>query len=77
MKQLNVLAFGAVAEITGDKFTLMNIDSTGDLQQQLGIRFPDIKNISYAIAVDKTVVNTNTVLHNNATVAILPPFSGG
>jgi len=40
-------------------------------------KYPRLKTVQYAIAVNKEVIQQNTILDNDATVAILPPFSGG
>ena len=78
MKQINVLTFGAITEITGSKSFLMNgIDSTQHLVDLLEEKYPRLKTVQYAIAVNKEVIQQNTILDNDATVAILPPFSGG
>ena len=78
MKQINVLTFGAITEITGSKsFFMQGIDSTEHLVDLLEEKYPRLKTIQYAIAVNKEVIQQNTMLDNDATVAILPPFSGG
>jgi len=78
MKQIKVLTFGAITEITGSKnFLMQGIDSTQHLVQLLEEKYPRLKAVQYAIAVNKEVIQQNTVLDNDATVAILPPFSGG
>jgi molybdopterin converting factor small subunit len=33
--------------------------------------------ISYVIAVDKKKSTTDTIIHPDSTIALLPPFSGG
>jgi molybdopterin converting factor small subunit len=78
MKTINVLTFGAVTEITGDKsFIMEGIESTEMLMQVLEEKFPLLKTVQYAIAVNKEVIQKQTALENGNTVAILPPFSGG
>ncbi len=78
MKQINVLTFGAITEITGSKsFLMQGIDSTERLVDLLEEKYPRLKTVQYAIAVNKEVIQQNTMLDNDATVAILPPFSGG
>lgn len=78
MKTVNVLTFGAITDITGNKnFTMQEIDSTEELIEVLEEKYPLLKTIQYAIAVNKEVIHQHTKLENEATVAILPPFSGG
>lgn len=78
MKEINILAFGAVADIVGkSSFVLPAPSSTDELKEQLETDYPALKNISYAVAVNKQMVTASTALEPNATVALLPPFSGG
>lgn len=78
MKEITVLTFGAVTDIVGKKaFQLSGVESTDELRQKLETDYPALKNLTYAVAVNKQLVNTSTPLDSNATVALLPPFSGG
>ena len=78
MKEISVLTFGAIADITGKgSFVVNNIASTGELKTQIELQFPALKGIAYAIAVNKQMITTSTALEDGATVALLPPFSGG
>jgi sulfur-carrier protein len=74
---VNIIAFGQLADITGSLLSLDNITDTDDLVRQLNKLYPALANKKYVIAVDKRVVTINTILGNNNTVALLPPFSGG
>ena len=78
MKEVNVLLFGAVADIVGkNNLFISGVSTTEDLKEKLETDFPALKKISYAVAVNKQMVSTTTVLEPDATVALLPPFSGG
>lgn len=78
MKQINVLTFGAITDITGNNnFVVKDVESTDVLKMQLEEQYPQLKTINYAIAVDKQIITADTSLQHNSTVAILPPFSGG
>lgn len=78
MKEIHVLAFGAVTDIVGtSSFVIIDVDSTDKLKSRLEDKFPALKNISYAIAVNKHIITKPMALKTNATVALLPPFSGG
>ena len=78
MKETSVLAFGVVADIVGkNSFTVSGVGTTTELKEKLETEFPALKNISYAIAVNKQLVTVTTPLEVNTTVALLPPFSGG
>lgn len=76
--KINVLTFGAISDITGTKSLEMEgIDSTQKLVQSLEEKYPLLKTIQYAIAVNKEVIQEHTNLNDDTTVALLPPFSGG
>lgn len=74
---VNIIIFGQLTDITGSSLSLDNITDTDNLVRQLNKLYPALADKKYVVAVDKQVVTTNTVLTNNNTVALLPPFSGG
>ena len=76
--QINLLAFGKVAAITGDHFVLNeSISDTNALQQLLQNKFAALQGLKYRLAVNKHMVEQNVPLTDNDTIALLPPFSGG
>lgn len=75
--QIKVLSFGQLAEITGKERFGWRAADTDSLRQSLGEKYPALKERKYAIAVNRQLVRQNTVLTENAEVALLPPFSGG
>ena len=78
MKQINVLTFGAITEITGLKnFVIEAVDTTELLVQILEEKYPGLKTVQYAIAVNKEMIQEPVALNDHAEVALLPPFSGG
>ena len=78
MKQINVLTFGAIREITGNKNLVVEaVDTTDALVKLLEEKYPILKTVQYAIAVNKEIIQQPVVLNDHADVALLPPFSGG
>ena len=71
------MAFGQLAEIMGANVPVNGIADTNGLVQYLEHKYPQIKSIPYKIAINKKIINANTVLDENAVVALLPPYSGG
>lgn len=73
--------FGLIADITNTKeelFRLEKLDyTTNDLMQQLHEKYTGLQNISFAIAVNKSITTTAINIKNNDTIALLPPFAGG
>jgi sulfur-carrier protein len=76
---IKILFFGSVAEVTGkteqlEKESQPVKELIGKLEQQ----YPALKGRKFKVSVDKKIINDqDTVIPENAEVAILPPFSGG
>ena len=76
--EINLLAFGQIAEITGKSaWKMIEIKNTNTLIKNLEDQFPALVKMKYSIAVNKKVIQENTILNDNDTIALLPPFSGG
>lgn len=76
--EINLLSFGQVTDITGkDSWKIPDVKNTDDLNKFLAKAWPQLQSIKYSIAVNKKIIQENTQLHDEDTVAILPPFSGG
>lgn len=74
---INIIIFGRLTDIAGSSLSLENVTDTNTLVKELHTLYPRLVDTKYAIAVNKIVVNENTVLTEESTVALLPPFSGG
>ncbi|MBK9193471.1 MAG: hypothetical protein IPO17_00480 [Flavobacteriales bacterium] len=55
----------------------MSASSTTALKHQLETRIPDLDKLSYALAVDRVIVNDDRPLIGTEEIALLPPFAGG
>ncbi len=75
--KINIIIFGQLCEVLGEKLVMDNIADTESLRQELYKKFPALVNYKYVMAVNKKQITTNTVLNEGAVVALLPPFSGG
>jgi molybdopterin synthase sulfur carrier subunit len=74
---ISIMIFGQLTDITGNSLSLDDISDTDSLIRKLNKLYPELVEKKFVIAVDKQVVNENTILNDNNTVALLPPFSGG
>ena len=74
---LKISIFGHLTEITGQNLELTGIQDTNLLKHKLYELYPDLRNKSFAIAVDKKVIQSNILLTDHSEIALLPPFSGG
>jgi molybdopterin synthase sulfur carrier subunit len=76
--EINLLAFGQIAEIMGkSSWKMAGIKDTNTLIEKLEEQFPALVKTNYSIAVNKKVIQENTTINENDTIALLPPFSGG
>lgn len=76
--RINVLAFGQIAEITGKaEWITEDFQTTSALYNGLIQKYPELKVMNMAIAVNKQIVHSDRILQEGDTVALMPPFSGG
>ncbi|MBK5270094.1 MAG: MoaD/ThiS family protein [Bacteroidia bacterium] len=76
--RVNVIIFGQLKDIIHSKSLVVEeIGSTDKLIQHLNGVYPELINSKYLIAVQKEIISSDTVLNNNDTVALLPPYAGG
>jgi molybdopterin synthase sulfur carrier subunit len=76
--KVNISIFGQLTDIvTKDSLIINDISDTNTLTEQLNKTYPALAAIKYAIAVNKNIITNNTILNDNDTVALMPPFSGG
>jgi molybdopterin converting factor small subunit len=74
---VKIILFGRLAEIAGNSVWLEDVSDTDSLKIELQKHYPEMAHTKYVIAVNKRVVNENTLLSADSVVALLPPFSGG
>lgn len=74
---MQIILFGRLAEIAGSAVFVNDAADTENLIKDLHKIYPALAETKYVIAVNKQVVNSNTLLNENSVVALLPPFSGG
>jgi len=76
--KIKLLFFGNISDITGTgEMDYSNAADTDMLELDLKNKFPQLKNFTYRIAVNKQIINENTKLKDGDEIAFLPPFSGG
>ena len=74
---IHIILFGRLADIAGNSVFINDVADTDSLINALHNTYPALAEAKYVIAVNKQVVASNTLLHENTVVALLPPFSGG
>ena len=76
--KINIIVFGQLTEIIGnDNLVVSDTKNTDSLMEQLHKLYPALADTKFLMAVDKQLITANTILTNNSTIALLPPFSGG
>ena len=76
--KINIIVFGQLTDIIGnDNLVVSDTKDTDSLMEQLHKLYPALADIKFLTAVDKQLITANTILTNNSTIALLPPFSGG
>ncbi|MEX1132772.1 MAG: MoaD/ThiS family protein [Flavobacteriales bacterium] len=74
---MEVLLFGLVAEHAGTDRLVLEASTLEGLRSSLEERIPQLANLSYATAVDRSVVHGDMPLTGSEEIAVLPPFAGG
>ncbi len=75
---VNVILFGPLTDITqANHISLSNVTDTDDMVKQLHKLYPGLAASPYIIAVNEELISGNTILFDNNTVALLPPYAGG
>ncbi|REJ81008.1 MAG: MoaD/ThiS family protein [Bacteroidetes bacterium] len=73
-----IQSYGKIAEITGTQVDNIKIPSDTEMLRNLLLeKFPELKNHSFLLAVNRNIVNEKKALSGDEEIAIMPPFSGG
>ncbi|MBK9271511.1 MAG: MoaD/ThiS family protein [Saprospiraceae bacterium] len=76
--EINLICFGVIGEKCGFKEKkIVGPNNTEELVHWLEKECPEIKSLSYSIAVNRKMVHSSIELSHQCEVALLPPFSGG
>ena len=74
---VKIKLYGQLKQIAGESEIIIEAADTDGLMKEIAGRFPMIENLTYLIAVDRTVVQANTSIKAGQELALLPPYSGG
>ncbi|CAM1350552.1 MoaD/ThiS family protein [Tenacibaculum insulae] len=79
--KITVLLFGIATDLTGNSSLIVELPVTTNIasfKNLLVTQHPKLKQMSsYAIAINESYANDETVIKENDVVAIIPPVSGG
>lgn len=74
---MEVLLFGMIAERAEVGTLELNAKNMKELRDQLVMRINGLNDLSYSIAVDRSIVHGEMDLTGDEEIAVLPPFAGG
>jgi molybdopterin synthase sulfur carrier subunit len=74
---VTIQLFGQLKQIAGSSELTTEAMDTDGLLKEMAARFPILENLKYLIAIDRTIVQTNTGIKAGQELALLPPYSGG
>ncbi len=78
---ITVKYFGMLTEQTHKQEETLTFESQNNdiqsLETSILHKYPELKKMSYNIALNQNIVAKTTVIHNGDELAFLPPFAGG
>lgn len=76
---ITIQVFGKLTEILGtNTYTIDFTKKTvAELKAQLHHTFPTLATMTYLVVVNNQKANDDTIIPVNASLALLPPYSGG
>lgn len=74
---MEVLLFGMIAERAEVGTLQLDAKNMKELRDQLAMCIKGLNELSFSIAVDRTIVHGEMDLIGNEEIAVLPPFAGG
>ena len=76
---ITIQVFGKLTEILGTNTytTDFTKKTVAELKAQLHHTFPTLATMTYLVVVNNQKANDDTIIPVNASLALLPPYSGG
>lgn len=76
--EIDIITFGKISEIIPNGImSFAAVTDTDELKAILEQRYPQLSEIKYKLALNKTLIQRNKPVTDGVTIAIMPPFSGG
>lgn len=78
--KIEVLYFGLIEEALGirkETITMASETSLLQVKAHLLSKYPALKQIAFQTALNKKIVPNEALIHQDAEIALLPPFAGG
>ena len=74
---IRVLWFGVAQEVAGTPEEEFIAEDTATLRLQIFEKHPQMRNVKFRLALNRTMLKKDGQLEENDVVAVLPPFAGG
>jgi molybdopterin synthase sulfur carrier subunit len=75
---VQILFFGQLTDKTGcSSATIENPQTIGKLKSVVIQKYPDLATAKFTIALNNKIAFDKEVIAEDATIALMPPFSGG
>ena len=74
---VKIQLFGQLKQMAGVPELSLDVKDTDGLVKEMAARYPQMQDLTYLIAVDRAIVQTNTSIKAGQELALLPPYSGG
>ncbi|MNK22338.1 Molybdopterin synthase sulfur carrier subunit [compost metagenome] len=76
--EIEIISFGKTTEfLAQQRMKVIGVSNTNELIEYLETTYPMLKQMKYKLALNKVIIQQNTNISENDTIAIMPPFSGG
>ena len=74
---VKIQLFGQLKQMAGVSELTLDVKDTDGLMKEIASSYPQIRDLTYLIAVDRNIVQVNTPIKAIQELALLPPYSGG
>jgi sulfur-carrier protein len=75
---LKIKAFGKIGELVkSQEIEIAHVSDSATLLETLKEKYPQLAETTFSLAMNRRLVNGNTLIPEDAELALLPPFSGG
>jgi molybdopterin converting factor small subunit len=74
---IKIQLYGQLKQIAGASEITLEAADTDGLMKSMIARFPSLENMGCLVAVDRNIIQKNTIITDAHELALLPPYSGG
>ncbi len=79
--KISIKYFGLIVDITKVDEELLEVNfeniTVSVFREMIVQKYPQLAAIVFYFALNETIVNDDSILQHNDTIALLPPFAGG